>query len=96
MPMYSVRDGSGTTISEIGPNSLLRFLKECTDSAELRRDDWPGRAVIARPNGERWQIEIVDADQHQTAVVPNIDAALDTMRSWAEDDGWWAEAFTWR
>lgn len=95
MPTYTVRDGHGTTISEIGPNSLLRFLRDCTDQAELRRDDWPGQAIIARPTAQRWQIEIVNGDSCQVATVPNIDAALDTMRSWAEEDGWLSEAFTW-
>jgi hypothetical protein len=30
------------------------------------------------------------------AEVPNTDAAFDLLRSWAADDGWWAEAFRWR
>jgi len=28
--------------------------------------------------------------------VPNGDAAFDALRSWAADDDWWLEAFTWR
>ena len=30
-----------------------------------------------------------------SATVPNTDAAFDALRSWAADDGWWLEAFTW-
>jgi hypothetical protein len=29
------------------------------------------------------------------ATVPVTDAALDTLRSWAEEDDWWQEAFSW-
>jgi len=28
--------------------------------------------------------------------VPNTDAAFDLLRSWAADDGWWRDAFSWR
>ena len=96
MATYTVSDGDGNTISEIGPNSLLRFLQSCTSYAELRRDDRPGHAAVARPDGDRWQVEIVDPDQRLVASTPNTDATLDVMRAWAEDDDWWAEAFTWQ
>ncbi|QDP97554.1 hypothetical protein FOE78_18005 [Microlunatus elymi] len=96
MPTYTVRDGDGNTISEVAPNSLLRFLNDCSSYAELSRDDWPGRSVLARPSGEQWQVEIVNGTHRLVATTPNVDATLDVMRAWAESDGWWAEAFTWR
>ena len=96
MATYTVRDGNGTTISEVAPNSLLRFLNECTTYAELTRDDWPGRSVLARPDGQQWRVEIADETRRLAATTPNVDATLDVMRAWAESDDWWAEAFTWR
>ncbi|HEY9290760.1 MAG TPA: hypothetical protein VIP98_05725 [Microlunatus sp.] len=96
MPTYTVSDGEGNTVSEVAPNSLLRFLAECTSYAELRRDDWPGQSVLARPDGQQWQVEIDDGSRRLVATTPNIDATLDVMRAWAESDDWWAEAFTWR
>ena len=95
MPTYTVSDGDGNTISEIGPNGLLRFLQDCRSYAELRRADWPGRAAVARPTEDRWQVEIVDGSERLVASTPNTDATLDVMRAWAEEDDWWQEAFTW-
>lgn len=96
MPTYTVTDGNGNAISQVAPNSLKQFLDECETYAELRRDDWPGQAAIARPTDDRWQVEIVDGRQRLVATTPNADATLDVMRAWAEEDEWWQEAFTWR
>ena len=95
MPTYTVSDAEGNTISQVAPNSLKKFLDECRTYAELRRDDWPGRAAVARPADGRWQVEIIDGEQRLVATTPNTDATLDVMRAWAEEDDWWAEAFTW-
>lgn len=96
MPTYTVTDGNQNTIAQVAPNSLKQFLDECETYAELRRDDWPDQAIVARPQGDRWQVEIVDGGQRQVAATPNTDATLDVMRAWAEEDDWLQEAFTWR
>jgi hypothetical protein len=96
MPRYTVSDAAGNTIEDVTPNLLKRFLDDCGDYAELRRDDWPDRSVLARPTDGGWQIEIADAEQRLTAWTPNTDATLDVLRAWAEEDDWWQEAFSWR
>ncbi len=35
-------------------------------------------------------------DDRSEARAPNTDAVYDLLRSWAADDGWWQEAFSWR
>jgi hypothetical protein len=96
MPRFTVTDATGANVKDVTPDALLRFLGDCNDYAELRRDDWPDRSVLARPTDGGWQVEIADADDRVVAWTPNTDAALDVMRSWAEEDDWWQEAFTWR
>lgn len=96
MPSYSVTDASGDELTDIGPDTLLKVLRDCTDYALLRRDDWPDRSALARRLEVGWRIELTEAGRTLVAEVPNTDAALDTLRSWAEEDGWWQEAFTWR
>lgn len=95
MATYTVRNATGDRIDDAGPDSLLRALEGCSDYVVLTRDDRPKAEALARPQDEGWQIEIADRDLH-VGWVPNTDAALDVLRSWAEDDGWWQEAFTWR
>jgi hypothetical protein len=46
---------------------------------------------------ERWSVLVHAAGSAAlVAEVPNTDAAFDLLRSWAADDGWWAEAFSWQ
>jgi hypothetical protein len=95
MATYTVTDAAGRRIDDVGPDRLLQFLQQCSDYAVLTRNDWAGRSALARPQDSGWQIEITD-DQLHVGWVPNTDAALDVLRSWAEDDDWWQHAFTWR
>lgn len=96
MTSYSVTDGSGAELTDIGPDTLLKCLQECTDYVVLRRDDWPDRSALARRQDAGWQIELTDGGSTRVAQVPVTDAALDTLRSWAEEDDWWQEAFSWQ
>jgi hypothetical protein len=96
VPSYTVTDASGNSVTDVGPDELLKFLAECGDYAVLHRDDWPDRSVLARPEDAGWQIEITAGEHTEVGWVPNTDAALDVLRSWAEEDDWWQEAFTWR
>ncbi|MBO0813500.1 MAG: hypothetical protein J2P23_15850 [Microlunatus sp.] len=96
MASYSLTDPSGNELTGVGPDTLLAVLNECTDYTVLHRDDWPERTALARRQADGWQIELTDGDLTQAARVPNTDAALDTLRSWAEEDDWWQEAFSWR
>lgn len=96
MPTYVINTGDGNSVSGVGPNDLLRFLQDRTGWVELCREDWPDRATVAHPDGDGgWLVEIVDRDTRLAATTPNTDAALDVMRSWAEEDDWWQEAFSW-
>jgi hypothetical protein len=93
---YNLTDDSGAELTDVGPNTLLTRLQECTEYVVLRRDDWPGKSALARRTDSGWQIELTDGDVTRIATVPVTDAALDTLRSWAEEDDWWQEAFSWR
>lgn len=96
MPRFTVSDASGNTVDDVTPDVLLRFLTDCHDYADLRCDAWPDRSALARPAEGGWQVEIADGAQRRVAWTPNTDATLDVLRSWAEEDDWWQEAFTWR
>jgi hypothetical protein len=93
---YDLIDDSGLELTDVGPDTLLSRLQECTAYVVLRRADWPGRSALARRRDSGWQIELTDDGVTRIATVPVTDAALDTLRSWAEDDDWWQEAFSWR
>lgn len=95
MPTYTVTDDAGRSISPVVPDTLAVFLRDCQSIAVLRRDDWPGRFAAARREGTGWQVEIADGDHGLVAHTPNTDATLEVLRAWAEEDDWWAEAFTW-
>jgi len=96
VPSYSVTDAAGNELTDVGPNVLLAALQEATDHLVLRRDDWPDRSATARRLADGWQIELTEGARTQVARVPVTDAALDTLRSWAEEDDWWREAFSWQ
>ncbi len=92
---YTVTDETGNAVADVVPDSLRRFLRDCQGTAVLRRDDQPGRWAAARRDTSGWRVEIGDQHQRLVAHTPNTDATLDVLRAWAEDDQWWAEAFTW-
>lgn len=96
MSSYSLTTAAGDKLTGVGPDTLLAVLQDCSDFVVLRRDDWPDRSALARRRPDGWQIEVTEGDRTVVAQVPVTDAALDTLRSWAEEDDWWQEAFTWR
>ena len=92
-------DSSGNVRTDVGPDTLLTILRQLqrsTDYVVLRREDWPDRSALARRLDSGWRIELTETDRTLVAEVPVTDAALDTLRSWAEEDDWWQEAFSWR
>jgi hypothetical protein len=93
---YTVTDEAGNEVVDVVPDSLRRFLRDCEGTAVLQRDDRPGQWAAARRDAPGWWVEIGDQSQRLVAHTPNGDATLDVLRAWAEDDQWWAEAFTWK
>jgi hypothetical protein len=91
-------DDSGRVADPLTPESLRPLLWEAATSVLVERvDGAPGAQALAiRAPGGRWTVEVRSADDEpRSATVPNTDAAFDALRSWAADDGWWLEAFTW-
>ncbi len=94
---------AGPTIDSVTPETLHPLLLELaagqdtdrflllTDSSRREGDD-----ARARPTTDgRWRVRIRRGSLDRIATAPNADAAFDLLRSWAADDGWWAEAFDW-
>lgn len=94
-PRYTVTDDAQNTIEGVVPDTLQAFLRDCDGTAVLRRDDWPDRYAAARRDDTGWRVKIADQHEALVAHTPNTDATLDVLRAWAEEDDWWAEAFTW-
>ncbi len=91
-------DDSGRVANPLTPETLRPLLWEATTwvVVEPVGDDPAARARAVRAPGGRWQLEVRPADgEPVVAAVPNTDAAFDALRSWAADDGWYLEAFTW-
>ena len=91
-------DDAGRLAEPLTPETLRPLLLEAAASVRAESVDDPGLwAVARREAGGRWSLEVHGDDQAPlTALIPNTDAAFDALRSWAADDGWWREAFTWR
>nr|WP_294691258.1 hypothetical protein [uncultured Friedmanniella sp.] len=90
---------AGQVADPLTPESLRPLLWEAPESVLVERvGDGSGGIALARrlPDG-RWSVELGSGYAATLAVeVPNTDAAFDALRSWAADDGWWQEAFSWR
>jgi hypothetical protein len=89
-------DDSGRVADPLHPENLRSLLQQA-----------PGYVLVETPAGasaraeragvERWSVLVRPAGSAAlVAEVPNTDAAFDLLRSWAADDGWWADAFSWR
>jgi hypothetical protein len=88
-------DDSGRVADPLHPENLRSLLEQAAASVLV---ETPGGAARAeRVGAERWSVQVRSAESAAlVAEVPNTDAAFDLLRSWAADDGWWAEAFSWR
>ena len=99
MTGFRGRDDAGRTADPLTPGSLRPLLEQAHDSVLVERvgDGPAGSATARRVPGGRWSIEVRSPRAPTLAVeVPNTDAAFDALRSWAADDGWWQDAFSWR
>jgi hypothetical protein len=91
-------DDTGRVADPLTPESLRPLLWEAPVSVlvESVADGAALQARARRASGGRWEVEVRSADRDPlVAIVPNTDAAFDALRSWAADDGWYLEAFSW-
>lgn len=91
-------DDRGRVADPLTPESLRPLLWEAETSVVVERvgDAPAAQARATRAPGGRWTMQAgTPGEEPLTATVPNTDAAFDALRSWAADDGWWLEAFTW-
>jgi hypothetical protein len=89
-------DDSGRVADPLHPENLRSLLEQAAAAVLI---ETPGGAAARaeRVGVERWSVLVRSAESAAlVAEVPNTDAAFDLLRSWAADDGWWAEAFSWR
>jgi len=91
-------DDAGRQADPLTPETLRPLLAEAAAWVRAESVEDPGRWAEARRDvGERWTLRVPAVDGSRLAAsVPNADAAFDALRSWAADDGWWEEAFSWR
>jgi hypothetical protein len=91
-------DDTGRVADPLTPESLRPLLWEAAASVlvEPVAGTAGSRALAVRAPAGRWRVEVGrPGEDPLVATVPNTDAAFDALRSWAADDGWWLEAFTW-
>ncbi|MFC7624081.1 hypothetical protein [Microlunatus sp. GCM10028923] len=96
MANFRATTGDGRVIEEITPEALRPLLAAGTGSVIMEGPD--GRAAQAEAGDDgRWLIKLTGGPDgpKESATVPNGDAAFDALRSWAADDDWWREAFSW-
>ena len=80
------------------PGQFLLLSEVERSEVERSGSGVPGMAEArATPTGGgRWLLQVSRGPAERlVAVAPNTDATFDVLRSWAADDGWWAEAFSW-
>jgi hypothetical protein len=90
-------DDAGRVADPLHPENLRTLLEQAR--AFVLVETPAGDSARAERLGlERWSVLVRHAGSGAATVaeVPNTDAAFDVLRSWAADDGWWAEAFSWR
>ena len=99
MTAFRGRDDAGRVADPLTPESLRPLLEEAPESVLVERvADGPAASALARrAPGGRWSLEVRSGPAGAlVAEVPNTDAAFDALRSWAADDGWWQDVFSWR
>jgi hypothetical protein len=89
-------DDSGRVADPLTPENLRPLLTGAPASVLVERTAAPtAQARATRLPAGRWTVEVRPADGPAlVATVPNTDAAFDALRSWAADDDWYREAFT--
>jgi hypothetical protein len=88
-------DDSGRVADPLHPENLRTLLEQAPAFVLVETPAGPS-ARAERVGVERWSVLVRPAGSAAlVAEVPNTDAAFDLLRSWAADDGWWAEAFSW-
>lgn len=99
MTGYRATTAHGRIVEDVTPADLRPLL---SDDVEFLTFESPARGsdhfVQARPFvDDGWHVEVHRGGgrDHLEAPVPNADAVFDVMRSWANEDGWWVDAFTW-
>jgi hypothetical protein len=90
-------DDAGRLADPLNPENLRTLLRQAQAFVLVEAPDGAS-ARAERVGAERWSVLLRPAASAagRAAEVPNTDAAFDLLRSWAADDGWWAEAFRWR
>ena len=90
-------DDAGRQAEPLTPEALRPLLAEASAWVRAESVEDPRvRAEARREPGGRWTLQVQGVTgAPSSARVPNTDAAFDALRSWAADDGWWREAFTW-
>lgn len=98
MTGFRASTADGRTVEDVTPADLRPLLTEDVEFVIFESAErGPDQFVQATRSDGAWHVEVrrgSDAD-HLGAGVPNADAVFDVMRSWANDDGWWVDAFTW-
>jgi hypothetical protein len=95
---YRGTDDRGRVADPLTPETLRPLLWEASTSVLVERvADAATLALARRAATGRWSLEVRSGSAVPlVAEVPNTDAAFDALRSWAAEDGWWQEAFSWR
>lgn len=95
MSTFRARTDDQQVIEDVTPEALRPLLTDGSGSVIM--DGPAGRTAWAdREESGRWRLVVTGASGPTlTATVPNGDAAFDALRSWAADDDWWREAFSW-
>ncbi len=96
MANFRARSEDGQTIEDVTPVTLRPLLNAASGTVIMEGPAGQLARASSAADG-RWRIEVTAAADapREAATVPNADAAFDTLRSWAADDGWWREAFSW-
>ena len=90
-------DDAGRQADPLTPEALRPLLADAAAWVRAESVEDPRvRAEARREAGGRWTLQVQGVQGPAvSARLPNTDAAFDALRSWAADDGWWREAFTW-
>ncbi|WP_152361773.1 hypothetical protein [Microlunatus speluncae] len=96
MANFRARTADGRTVDDIAPATLRPLLTEASGTVIMEGPAGQLAEASSAADG-RWRIEVATAADapREAATVPNADAAFDALRSWAADDDWWREAFSW-
>ena len=101
MTGYVGRADGSPGVADLTPESLRILLLEATSAVEVDGQEPGVGARATRTDGEAWRVEVrtggsePGGSELRRTVAVNTEATFDLLRSWAADDGWWLEAFSW-